>query len=533
MPSPTGSIFSTQSTRIQEVINKSVGIWLPVMDKMWTDTIVSNQKVGPSDHLGRDHLLIKTFTGGLTGVVEPAGPSADFPLYGDPSNTSIGSKLFTQGLSKVFPDALGGMNQASYRLGVPMRAILTNLALTLGEMQAEASEALIGEIIVPKLEGFARYMSQVVCNYWYLSQNSYYALAALGGASGTGWDKTVDTNLTLKVNLAYSNYAVDRFMVGMRVQIYDATGATLRQTASLTTSTVLVVTAVDESVPCVYFRAVDNLAVNGMALADTDIIVLANSKGSSTTPFASSPYFTGIAGINSWMKFGDANGATDNADNCLLGGERVGTASGFNANINVNVHPEFKSLLFNRAGAPLTEHYLRQVLARFHAAKGKYGHIIDCLIASEGVWLSYEAQKIHQQWYDRTGRIASLNKEGGPGEFVMEFDGRRYHGYTSTYVENGTVYGIRKQNNWTRYSPPEIQNTRKFDRAPGWNPFRFVGGALTGTQSNQIPIQIVQSNRTFVTEGVQMPGWLRMQLVPEQTTGLKITNCAEDRLYVS
>jgi hypothetical protein len=43
---------------------------------------------------------------------------------------------------------------------------------------------------------------------------------------------------------------------------------------------------------------------------------------------------------------------------------------------------------------------------------------------------------------------------------------------------------------------------------------------------------MTQANRTFVTEGSQLPGYLRMQLVPEQVCGLKLTNVAEDRIYV-
>lgn len=532
MPAPTGSLYSTHSTRIEEIINRSMGVFLPTFDKVWEDTVVSNQGVGPVGDMGRDWTIIKTYTGGLTGVIEPGGPGTDFSLYGDPSNTNIGAKQFMQGLSRAFPDATQGMNQAAYRLGIPMRSMVTNIMVTLAELNAEATDAFIGQVIAPKMEGFARHLSQTLCLYWYLSQNNYYQLFALAGNSGTGWDKTADSNSTLMADLTYSNFAIDRLMVGMRVQFYDATGATLRTTTSLGANTVFVVTAVDEVTGKAYFKPVNAASdVNSASFANTDICVLANSKGSSTTPFAATPYFTGIAGINSWLKFGDANGSTDNNNNCLLGDERVGTAYGFNHNINVNVHPEFKSLGFNLSGSPVTEHFLRKILRRFHAAKGKYGHFIDCLIASDGVWLAYESQKIGRQWLDRTGRLSSVRNEGSAEGFHFEFDGRSYEGHTSTYSEAGTLYGIRKANNWKRYSPPDPKGVKRFERTEGWNPFKFVAGALTGTGSNQIPIMSVANNRTFVTEGVQMPGYLRVQFVPEQVTGLKVTNCAEDRLY--
>lgn len=533
MGAPTGSFFNTNAGRIREVLNENIGMLIPAMCPVWEDAIVSNQGVGPGGDLGRDHLIIKQFSGGLTGVIEPSGPAKDWSLYGDAGNTALGAKLYTQSLSQTFPDPTGGMNQSTYRLGIPMRGMHTNLMLTLGESQAEASPALIGEVIAPKMLGFARHMSQTVCNYWYTSQNTHYSLAALGGGSGTGWTQTEDTNKTLMVDLTQSNYAVDRFMVGMRVQIYNSAGTTLRTTASLGANTVLVVVAIDELTGKVRFKAVDNGTITLTGLADTDIIVMANSKGNSSTPFAASPYFTGIAGINSWMKFGDGNGATANADNCLLGDERVGTAYGFDHNINVNVHPEFKSMKYEQGGVAMTEHQLRKILARFHAAKGKYGHTIDCLVASEGVWLAYLGQKISREWIDRTGRAASLNSEGTQEGMKISVDGRTYECYTSPYIETGVIYGLKKRGNWKRYSPPDPARVKRFDKAPAWNPFVFVAPALTGTDSIMMPIMGVASNRTVPTEGSQLPGMLRMQLVPDQVTGIKITGVAEDRLYAS
>lgn len=533
MAAPTGSIFSTKATQIEEIINRSVGVYLPTFDKVWEDSIVSSQKVGNTGDLGRDFLINKLYTGGLTGVIDPGGPGGDFTLYGDPSNTALGAKLFTQGLSRSFPDATQGANQSSYRLSIPMRSMVSNIMVTLGELQAEATDAFIGEVVAPKMEGFARHMSQLLCNYFYLSQNLYYALTSIGGTTLNTHYGFQDTNTTMWWDLTYSNYAIDRLMVGMRVQIYNSTGATLVTVPTLGANTIFIVVAVDELAGKVFLKAIDNSLVNGISPGSGDIMVLANSKGSSSTPYAASPYFTGIAGINSWLKFGDTGGTTDSADNCLLGGERTGNASDtrLGGNINVNIHPEFRSLGYNNGGQPLTEHVLRKILRRFHSAKNKYGQTIDCLIASDGVWLAYEAQKIGRQFYDRTGKLSSLQSEGSKEGFTFEFDGRTYEGATSTYIESNTVYGIKKKNNWTRYVPPDPKGVKKDPKMASWSPFRFVGAALTGTGSNQIPIFNIASNRTLITEGVQMPGFLRMQLVPEQAAGLKITNVAEDRVY--
>jgi hypothetical protein len=96
---------------------------------------------------------------------------------------------------------------------------------------------------------------------------------------------------------------------------------------------------------------------------DNVAVVYANSKTQGTNAY------TGIAGINSWLKFGSGTN-----DNFLLGAERdTGNE------IDVTVHPEFKSFGVSSVGT-LTEHKLRQYIRRFHAAKNKYGQTIDCLI---------------------------------------------------------------------------------------------------------------------------------------------------------
>lgn len=58
--------------------------------------------------------------------------------------------------------------------------------------------------------------------------------------------------------------------------------------------------------------------------------------------------------------------------------------------------------------------------------------------------MAYEATKIGREILDRTGRLSSLTTEGSNEGFQFAFDGRTYTGYTSNYVEDGSVYGIRK-----------------------------------------------------------------------------------------
>jgi hypothetical protein len=528
----TGTLFDTHSLQIEEIINKNVDTILPTLDPAWRDTVVTSQGVGPASAIGRDLRILKIYRGGLTGVVEQAFPRSDFVLYGD-QTVDVGSKLYTQSATQVWPNALEGPVNKPYRIGIGMRAMLTNLAVTMGEMTAEATPAFIGDVIAPKMKGFAQNMAHTLCNYWYTSQNSGYSLCAISALSAVT-DAGAGTYRD-SVTFEPANFCVDRFYVGQRVDIYsgsvtasirrnDSTATLANQvTASGTTATTrlaVFVSAVDELKNTVTLTGVDGAFAT---VVDTDVVVYANSRVSGT-PTGTTSGFTGIAGINSWMKFGDTSGSTASNENTLLGLAESDSSN----RINVNVHPEFKSFLQKSVGV-LTEHKLRQYVRRFHAAKNKYGQTIDCLIASDGVWLNYEAQKIGQYQLQRQGALSSLNSEGSEDGFKFTFEGRTYNGYTSTYVEDGTVYGIKKgASNWRRYVPPAPQGVQSFAEAEAFIPFNFVIPALTGTATTKWPIL---SSAGQLTEAVQMPGMLRMQLVPDQAAGLKLTGVTTDKVY--
>jgi hypothetical protein len=530
--SPTGAMFDLHEDRIEEVINKNIEIFLPGLDPVWRDIISTSQGVGPADALGRDLKILKVYMGSMAGVLEQGKPKGDLSLYGDDTDQH-GARLYTQNLTQTWPSPLDGPNAMPFRLGIGMRSMMSNIMFTLGEMQAEATPAFIGEVIAPKLEGFGRNIAHTLCNYWYLSQNDSYQISTVtsfvAAAAVTGGFETKFTP---------GNGAVDRYYVGQRIDVYsanlsircnDTTSVDANQSdggASGVASTRVptFISSVDELKGTVtLFSTVSPDSWAGIAggIADLMVVVYAGSDTSMTDSTDATSAFTGFAGVNSWLKSGDSG---DN-DKYLLGAERdTGNA------IDVTVHPEFKSFTKSGVGV-LTEHKMRQYLRRFHAAKNKHGQYIDCLIASDGVWLSYESTKIGREILDRTGRLSSVTSEGSNEGFKFTFDGRSYTGYTSTYVEDNTVYGIRKGgNNWKKYIPPSIAGTSKFAKADG-APFEFIAGALTGTGSNKLPIYDSSGANTLVTEGVQMPGQMRMQLVPDQPAGMKLTGVTQDKLY--
>ena len=542
---PAASLFGTQALRIQEILNRNINFLLPNMDPFYRKQFVTSQGVVPADQLGRDLKVIKMFQGSFAGVLEPAGPRGDFVLYGDALNSGLGAgtgadgfdrnNIYLQGqnfgsAAQTFPDPFLGANPRPFRLGVPMRAFVGNMAMSMSEMSADMTPAVIDEVMAPKMLAWANQIAHHICLYTYLNQNDNYKLSTLSSTNGNSFS-FINSNTTIRFTV--DNYSIDRYYKGLRIQIYNSAGTTARTSGTSTEN--LIVTRVDEMRNIVEASCGvaihSNTHPSASAIVAGDIIVLSGSKGSASTPFSGGAYFTGLAGFNSWIKTGDGTN-TDNAANCLLGEERDTANS-----VNVNVNSEFKSFGLNFGGNALTEHALRKILRAWHRAKMKYGQYIDHILAADGIWLAYEATKIGREYLDRTGRLSSIQREGSDnGEMSdginFEFDGKRYKGYTSNFVPSGEVYGVRLGgNNWKRCIPPGPKGTKKMDQAESWAPAEFVAPALTGSGSPHVPMFRIVNNANLMSEFVQLPIMLRMQLIPDQPAGLKLTSVAEDRQY--
>jgi hypothetical protein len=535
----TGSIFDRQSNRIQEVLNKSLKVFLAGLDPVWRDSVVTSQGVGNSGDLGRDLKITKLYMGSLTGVIDPGRPYGEQDLYGD-TTTALGSLMHFQNTNQAYPSPREGPNATAYRLAIPMKSLVTNLMITLGEKQADATPALIDQVVAPKLTAFARNMAHTLCNYWYLSQNSSYRLCTMSNV--------VCTSATGQSRIVFNpaNFETHRFTRGQRVDILYSNGQRANDSASTSTRTsrhnVIVenVDALQNKVTLVMTNSslFASLGVGGgmlnssaAALGTSDATVQTAIEGAQVVyantnidgSNAGSNTFVGIAGINSWLKNGNETGTNAR----LLGAESDSTDF-----INVNDRPEFKSFKYDVAGA-LTEYNLKRYLQRVHSAFEPNGNTIDTLIASEGVWTAYEAQKIGQYRIDRTNRAASITNEGQADGFSFSFEGKTYKGSTSRYVEGGTLYGIKLGGkNWKKYIPPSPAGLSKMSQADAYVPFEFVAGAITGTSTNQLPMFAISGSDNLVTQASQMPGRIRMQLVPDQVNGMKLVGITEDRVYM-
>jgi hypothetical protein len=426
--------------------------------------------------------------------------------------------------------------------------MVTNLMITLGEKQADATPALINQVVAPKLTAFARNMALTLCNYWYLSQNESYKLCTVSNATVA----QIGVTGIYRITFEPSNQAVHRFARGQRVDmLWNSTvvGMRLNDTVDQLVGTTLTLSESKRSTRIqLLVENVDPLT-NKVVLV-TNVNPVGNFRVRSTTAgtisninelnnncdvvYANShlvndaggTVYTGIAGINSWLK----NGAeTDTNGTRLLGNES--DSADF---IDVNDRPEFKSFKYAVNGV-LTEYNMKRYLQRVHSAFEPLGNTIDTLIASEGVWSAYESQKIGQYRIDRTNRPAGIQNEGQTEGFSFTFEGKTYKGHTSRFVEAGTLYGIKLGgSNWKKYVPPSPKGVSKMSEADAFIPFEFVAGAITGTSTNQLPVYQTASGggANLVTQASQMPGRIRMQLVPDQVNGMKLTGLTEDRLYM-
>lgn len=535
MAATTGSLFDKKSRQFEEVISRDITNVLPSADPIWRDTIQSSMGVVPQTMLGRGFEIYKVFTFGYNGVFDGALSSGDTALYGDSNTTAMGPRLYTQAARTVWPDPEEGANSIPIVLKVGLSGMTANLAMTLAELRAEATPAFLGSVLNPKFRRFAEHYAHLMSLYWYVNQNTSYGLCQMSSTS-LG---TLDTAYTIV--FTPSNGAIDRFVVGMRVDVYsnssgspairknDSQSAVADQTNA--TRVNVIVGAVDEVANTVTLVSASDPAgwagASGANPTNDDHILLANTRAEGASP---SPAFKGFEGLHSWMKFG-----TGSNDNKLLGANAIGTTD--NGIIDVTRHPEFKSMIFN-VGDYLTEHYLRKVCRSFNRARKRYGHKVDTFITEDGVMTAYEAQKIPFNWIDRTNRLSNISNEGSSESgFMFECDGISFKGRTSNYVPNGEAYLIRTGNaNWKRMVPPAIKGERTDSSGDAPVPFRFITEALTGGALKMLPVQRVSATsgggaNTRVTEMSQMPGEMYMQLVPDQPTGVKLTNITSEKIY--
>lgn len=537
----------------EEILSHTIGVFAAKEDPIWQETEKSFDGVVPVGEMSRDFVIHRMFRNEVSGInVEPMNARGDFSLRGDAAGTTvINAKLVKNSVSEFYPDPFDIAETREYRLSIPMRGFMMDMGMTMAELQADSTPFFLAKRGPIKMAGAARRVARLMTEAWYTSQSLNFRLASLGSAGSTGTTYAITGGQTAGaitfVDFFPTEEALARLQIGMLVDIMKNSGSTpvrLNETAATTGKRLKCwVSKLDPLLgraQVAIFGITDDGATTGAygpggaqelftttLLSTTSYIV--PTWGYKTLGVATTPYFKGIAGFHSWAKFGHASTASEQR---LLGSEAYGVESNdpgsLGGIINVETHPEFRSALFSGVGV-LTETKLGKYLARFYAAYDQFGFYLDELVTTEGVIQSYLQSKLGLYRIDRTNRVADLKNEGNMSDtIVYNYNGRQHRIRTSRWVEEGTLLGYRRKNNWQRILPPKPAEYRP---AEGMNPFcdvRFVAPALTGLNSIRLP-HLVSGQ---YTGGARHPCHMHMQFAPkEQIPMLKLTGITYDRVF--
>ena len=534
MPTVADSLLDRNAGVIKEIIGNSAFEFMAKEDPVFREMFLSGMDLMSANELGRDLRFKMRFYGGLTGVIrghhvvtDAAGNTiggSKAALFGE-ATTSMGPKLFTQTVARTFPNALHGANPQPYGLTGTLHAIETNLYITLTMLTMEALPANIKEHVMPVFRGFAKHIARFAANAFHADQTNQYRLASVGPTAGTNaW---VRNNGNRTITFFPVEEVAHRFEVGMPVDIFSDPTTRINEVSSV--RILLFVGAVNYWTNEVTLQAAAT-DVSGNAVTHATIFSDGNMGDAAFVTFAeqfdlaASPDHQGLYNWRDWFKSsGNLLGASAITDNAI-------------DSIDVDEHPEFRSGDFPNVGT-LTERGLLQYLSTVNNALDVWDYYIDTLVAAPGIWTNIFDQMQAFESIDRTGRPGSMTALGLKEGFVITHEGRTFRGFTSKWLEKGTMIGIRRGGNWRILVPPS-PSALPTNAMPDPNndldsrfPVEFVVPALTGTPSIKFPILTASGE---LTHGTQMPGWIRMQFAPgDQIPGVVWTGIDDNRIYSS
>ena len=121
MPAVTGSFFDQHSTRVEELLGRTIELLLPSADPVYENLIRTSQNVVPADRWGRDWEIKRQFHGSYAGVIDQGRPYNDVALHGDDTD-QLGEQTLFQNTVQMWPDPLEGPNPQPFPWACPMRS---------------------------------------------------------------------------------------------------------------------------------------------------------------------------------------------------------------------------------------------------------------------------------------------------------------------------------------------------------------------------------------------------------------------------
>lgn len=523
----TGSLLARRQDQFKELIGNAVKVLGYAKDPLWRDLVSGDAQVkyqgehGP----GRGYLIKKRFVHETGGVIE-GGAVNDHVARDGEAVTGISNTQFLQQAVQGWPSALAGGNSQVYGLTCFLYSFRFNIGYTISDLQQEANDANIREIIAPKMRGAAKQIMQWATNQWYSDSTQQYRLGTLPASSSVTFDSSART-----ISFTPTEDTAWRFQHGHPVDLWSDSTTRVNENSSVriplfventdyfTGRVTLVTPAVDEVGNSFTWATVFSTSTIG----DTAFVTEANQ-------YSASNGHQGMYGYHDFFKAPPA-GSTDQTLTHIFGDNAITTSSV--DYINVLERSEHKSMYWDNNNDYLTENDLKHILTRVHSALDVYGYYLDTLVGSMGLWDTFDDQLISKERIDRTNRPSTV-RGGYNGEFKFTAGGRDYMGSTSQYLEKDRLIGYRRKGNFSIATLPQPKGARRGSiggNSTGPIPLDFIGGVLNGDGNPQLPVQTVRGTTTVPTEMVQMPAHSVLQFMPmEQIPGLIIDNISNNRV---
>lgn len=521
-----GQVIDSLDAQIEEKLNRQLTVMYPEVSEFFR-MMVTSEGVARAE-FGSDWQVRKVLQSGITGVVQM---DSTFVTEGSATNDLANDQFFQYGTQGVYPDPLENFNPRPFRMQIGLKGALFTLPFTFADMNLDALPTAIGKIWAERVRGLARQIARTrITSFFSMDAEGQLATSTVADISAVETYSDPDGSITLTTD----EKVINRFERGMQVDLYtDNSGTPQTQINFLTADGRIpcVVTAVNHfrnTVRIQYRRASgtptitnglfqDNLAGSGGsgAFSDGDVVHIFQ-RGF----LADNSYTSGdedkFSGLNTWLR--DPSAA----------GDPGGTLYG----INLTNYPELTSLILDNGAAALTEQDLALMLTKFHSGRRQYGMSVDTGVTTPGVFNAFVANRIGRERIDRTNSMRKQTKLGDSQTMIVVVNGTEVEIMLDDNVQSGHLYFVKRaDNNFKRYVPPMPAGgggqPEGFQAEPGLAEVEFIG-RLAGYHSARVPYRDPTTGRS--TQMVEYPGHSRMEVVPDQFSGIKVTNLAEDEV---
>lgn len=461
-------------------------------DPIFANIIDTSANVVKSN-INDDLRIWYSYCGSLAGGIQYSTMSNPDMIFGATERVNIIDNL------PSYPGLRDSVLPQTGRYSIGLSSLKGNLYIPMGAMSANRLPGAMDDRPAMFMKKNIEYMAHVQACAWYADANGQLAQIA-ATADMTVGAVAADNTVTMTASAGkpvIKSGRVRRLKTGLHVDCYKSD-----YSAKLNANSFCVVMgSIDyqnlANAIKLYFDNGDDADTFRLEANTTGNVqlVLRDSLASATTGQSKLP-----CGYQSW---------TINS----------GTLFGYHGDTTITNIPELMSVSATGVG-DLSEMVLNQYIALYQ--EGVDGDM-DSLFTSAGVVLNLLDAPVTNNWnaYQRQGEPQKL-RMGWDG-IDYAYDGRKYTIYQSPFITKGHLAGLKVSGgNLRRHYPPKIPGTGTnagFDGAVQW-----IGNMFY----NSIWMPTLDGNR--VTEGMQAPYKLDLQMSAEDPRGMLLTGCTDDSI---